>query len=375
MTAPLPETGLQLFSTVTNDGRLELSLKAVSVPTPADDEVVIRVEATPINPSDLGLLLGVADTSQLSVAGDVTSAPIPPQLLRMVSARQGTPMPVGNEGSGTVVAAGASNAAQALLGKVVSLAGGQMYAQYKRARARDCILLPDGVTAEEAASSFVNPLTTLGMIGTMRKEGYEAIVHTAAASNLGQMLVKLTQAEGIELVNVVRSPEQAALLHSIGAKHVVDSTSPDFVKTLTAAIKETGAFLAFDAIGGGRLANQILQAMEVAAIQRDPGFSVYGSTQKKQVYIYGGLNTAPTELTRGFGMAWSVGGWLLTPYLQNAGAQEGARMRQYVVDNIRGIFASKYTARISLHDVLKPETILAYNKRATGEKFLINPSL
>lgn len=370
----LPATGLQLFSTVTDDNRLTLELKPVPVPTPGDDEVVIRVEATPINPSDLGLLLGVADTSQLSVDGGVTSAPIPPRFERAVAARRGTPMPVGNEGAGTVVAAGGSAEAQALIGKTVSLAGGQMYAQYKKAKVRDCIVLPDGVSAAEGASSFVNPLTALGMVGTMRREGYEALVHTAAASNLGQMLVKLTAAEGVPLVNIVRSAEQAALLKSIGATHVVDSSSPDFVRDLTAAIKETGAFLAFDAIGGGRLASQILQAMEAAAVQRNPGFSVYGSTQRKQVYIYGGLDMAPTELTRGFGMAWGVGGWLLTPYLQAAGPQEAARMRHYVVENIRGIFASGYSAVISLHDVLKPEHILRYNQRATGTKYLIDPS-
>lgn len=374
MTTPCPESGLQLFSTVTDDDRLELSLKTVPVTPPGDDEVVIRIEATPINPSDLGLLLGAADTTQLSVEGDVTSAPIPPQLVRMVASRKGTPMPVGNEGAGTVIAAGASDAAQALLGRTVSLAGGQMYAQFRTAKARDCMVLPEGIRAEQGASSFVNPLTTLGMIGTMRNEGFTALVHTAAASNLGQMLVKLTQAEGIDLVAIVRSADQAALLRGIGAKHVVDSTAPDFLADLTAAIRETGAFLAFDAVGGGRLANQILQAMEAAAVQRAPGFSVYGSTQKKQVYIYGGLSTAPTELTRGFGMAWGVGGWLLTPYLQAAGPQEVARMRQYVTDHLHDIFASNYTASISLREVLQPAMIARYNKRATGEKFLIDPS-
>lgn len=367
-------TGLQLFSTVTEGGRLELSLRAVPVAALGDGDVLIRVEATPINPSDLGLLLGVADTSQLLVEGDVTSAPIPPRLLRMVAARSGKPMPVGNEGAGTVIAAGASAAAQALLGKTVSLAGGQMYAQFKIAKARDCMLLPDGMTAAEGASSFVNPLTTLGMIGTMRREGFTALIHTAAASNLGQMLVKLTQAEGIELVNIVRNADQAAMLRAIGATHVVDSTAPDFVANLTAAISATGAFLAFDAIGGGRLASQILQAMEAAAVARDPAFSVYGSTQKKQVYIYGGLDTAPTELTRGFGMSWNVGGWLLTPYLMSAGAEEVARIRQYVVDHLKDIFASHYTARITLQQVLQPDMIARFNKRATGEKYLIVPN-
>ncbi len=373
MTASRPETGLQLFSTVTDEGRIELSLRPVPVPQPGDDEVIIRVEASPINPSDLGLLLSVADATQLTTANGVTSAPIPPHLQRLVAARKGTPLPIGNEGAGTVIEAGAAPAAQALLGKTVSLAGGQMYAQYRRAKAQDCLELPAGVSAEAGASSFVNPMTTLGMIGTMRKEGFSGLVHTAAASNLGQMLVKLTQAEGIPLVNIVRSEAQAALLRGIGATHVVDSTADGFLAALSHAIEQTGAFLAFDAIGGGRLAGQILQAMETAA-GRDKPYNVYGTTQKKQVYIYGGLNTGPTELTRSFGFSWNVGGWLLTPYLQAAGGTEIARMRQFVRDHIRDIFASTYTARISLHDVLNPAMIAKFYQRATGEKYLITPA-
>lgn len=373
MTASRPETGLQLFSTVTDEGRIELSLRPVPVPQPGDDEVIIRVEASPINPSDLGLLLSVADATQLTTANGVTSAPIPLHLQRLVAARKGTPLPIGNEGAGTVIEAGAAPAAQALLGKTVSLAGGQMYAQYRRAKAQDCLELPAGVSAEAGASSFVNPMTTLGMIGTMRKEGFSGLVHTAAASNLGQMLVKLTQAEGIPLVNIVRSEAQAALLRGIGATHVVDSTADGFLAALSHAIEQTGAFLAFDAIGGGRLAGQILQAMETAA-GRDKPYNVYGTTQKKQVYIYGGLNTGPTELTRSFGFSWNVGGWLLTPYLQAAGGTEIARMRQFVRDHIRDIFASTYTARISLHDVLNPAMIAKFYQRATGEKYLITPA-
>lgn len=368
-----PETGKQLFSTVTDDGRLELSLKDVPVAAPGDDEVLVRIEAAPINPSDLGLLLGAADIAQLSSQGGVTSAPIPPQLVARMAQRRGLAMPVGNEGAGTVIAAGASDAAQALLGRTVGIVGGQTYAQYRIARVRDCIALPEGTPAEAGASCFVNPLTALGMVGTMRKEGFQALVHTAAASNLGQMLVKLTAAQGIGLVNIVRNAEQAALLRSIGATHVLDSTQPDFAERLTGAIAETGAFLAFDAIGGGRLANSILTAMEAAAIQRNPGFSVYGSTQRKQVYIYGGLDTGPTELTRGFGMAWGVGGWLLTPYLMAADPQEVGQMRQYVADHLGDIFASHYTARISLEEALKPDTIRRYAKRATGEKYLLTP--
>ncbi|MGC8531313.1 MAG: hypothetical protein ACP5M1_04670 [Acidiphilium sp.] len=373
MTHTLPETGLQIFSTVTEAGRIELSIRPVPVPQPADDEVIIRVEATPINPSDLGLLLSVADITQLTTEGGITSAPIPPHLQRLVAARRGTALPIGNEGAGTVVAAGASAAAQALLGKIVSLAGGQMYAQYRRAKAQDCLELPAGVSAEAGASSFVNPMTALGMIGTMRKQGFTGLVHTAAASNLGQMLVKLTQAEAIPLVNIVRSDAQAALLRGIGATHVIDSTAEDFPAALAQAIEQTGAYLAFDAIGGGRLAQHILQAMETAAGRGKP-YNVYGTTQNKQVYIYGSLNTGPTEIARSFGFSWNVGGWLLTPYLQAAGGAEIARMRQFIRDHLHDIFASHYTAHITLHDVLDPAIIAKFAQRATGAKYLINPT-
>ena len=373
MTASIPATSLQLFSTITDDHRVALSLRPVPVPQPGDDEVVIRIEATPINPSDLALLLSVGDITQLSSEDGVTSAPIPPHLHRMVAVRQGKSLPVGNEGAGTVIAAGKSPAAQSLLGKIVSVAGGAMYAQHKIVRAQDCLELPPGVSAEAGASSFVNPMTTLGMIGTMRKEGFTGLVHTAAASNLGQMLVKLTKEEGIPLVNIVRSAEQAALLRGIGAEHVVDSSADGFIASLTAAIAKTQAYLAFDAIGGGRLAGQILQAMEAAA-SADKPFSVYGTTQKKQVYIYGGLSTAPTELVRSFGMTWNVGGWLLTPYLHAAGGAEIARMRHFIGQHLQDIFASRYTAHISLHDVLNPTMISKFYQRATGAKYLINPA-
>lgn len=373
MTHTLPETGLQIFSTVTEAGRIELSIRPVPVLQPADDEVIIRVEATPINPSDLGLLLSVADITQLTTEGGITSAPIPPHLQRLVAARRGTALPIGNEGAGTVVAAGTSAPAQALLGKIVSLAGGQMYAQYRRAKAQDCLELPAGVSAEAGASSFVNPMTALGMIGTMRKQGFTGLVHTAAASNLGQMLVKLTQAEAIPLVNIVRSDAQAALLRGIGATHVIDSTAEDFPAALAQAIEQTGAYLAFDAIGGGRLAQHILQAMETAAGRGKP-YNVYGTTQNKQVYIYGSLNTGPTEIARSFGFSWNVGGWLLTPYLQEAGGAEIARMRQFIRDHLHDIFASHYTAHITLHDVLDPAIIAKFAQRATGAKYLINPT-
>ncbi len=373
MTQSLPADGRQLFSTVTEDGALELTLRPTPVVQPAGDEVLIRVEATPINPSDLAVMLAVADSNAFTSIGVGARAEIPESLQRHVAVRAGKPIPIGNEGAGTIVAAGNDPAAQALLGKIVAVAGGGCYAQYRIARARDCLVLPDGVTAEEGASSFVNPMTTLGMIGTMRHEGYKGIVHTAAASNLGQMLVKLTQSEGVPLVNIVRSEAQAALLRDLGATHVIDSSAPDFMTNLIEAIAETEAYLAFDAIGGGRLAGQILTAMETAAVRTNPANGPYGSTQMKQVYIYGGLSTAPTEINRGFGMKWGIGGWLLTPYLQLAGPEEIGRMRAKVAAELRTTFASRYTSRISLDEAVKPDIIAAYNRRATGEKYLILP--
>ena len=327
MTDTIPAEAKQLFSTATADGRLELSLRQVPVRAPGEDEVLVRVEASPINPSDLGVMLSVADPATFTSSDEGASAPIPEAMRRFTASRTGTQIPVGNEGAGVVVQAGSSLAAQALLGKTVALAGGGFHAQYRIARSHECLVLPDGVTAEEGASSFVNPLTALGMVGTMRLDGFAGLIHTAAASNLGQMLVKLCANEGVPLVNIVRSDEQVALLEGLGATHVCNLSAPGFMTDLIAAIADTGAYLAFDAIGGGRLAGQILTAMEAAAVQANPTMGPYGSTQAKQVYIYGGLSTAPTELTRGYGMSWSVGGWLLTYFLQRVGQAETARLQ------------------------------------------------
>lgn len=374
MTQGLPTHARQIFSTVTEGGALDLSIADVPVPTPAGDQVLLRVEATPINPSDLAVLLGGVEGAAFEAAGSGARASLSDALRRRLAPRAGKPMPIGNEGAGTIVAAGEDPAAQALLGKTVAAAGGGFYTQYRLLRARECLALPDGVSAEEGASSFVNPMTALGMVGTMRREGYQGLVHTAAASNLGQMLVKLTLSEGVPLVNIVRSEAQAALLRSLGATHVVDSSTPDFMAQLVEAIAATQAFLAFDAIGGGKLAGQILTAMEAAAVRTDPANGPYGSNTMKQVYIYGGLSMAPTEINRSFGMKWGVGGWLLTPYLQQAGAQEVAAMRAKVAAGIRTIFASAYTARITLDDMVKPAVIAAYDRRATGEKYLVRPN-
>lgn len=374
MTDPVPAQARQLFSTVTDDGMLDLSIRDVPVPTPTGDQVLIRIAATPINPSDLAVLLSAADPSAFEATDSGARGPIPDAARRFVAPRIGQSLPIGNEGAGVVVAAGDDPAAQALLGKTVAAAGGNFYAQYRLLRAHDCLVLPDGITAEEAASSFVNPLTALGMVGTMRREGYQGLVHTAAASNLGQMLVRLTLSEGVPLVCIVRNQSQADLLRGLGATHVVDSSAGDFMAQLIDAIAETQAFLAFDAIGGGKLAGQILTAMEQAALRTQPANGPYGSTQMKQVYIYGRLDTATTEISHNFGMKWGIGGWLLTPYLQSAGLGEIGRMRAKVAAEIRTTFASAYTARITLDEAVKPDVIAAYARRATGEKYLITPN-
>ncbi len=371
-------TGLQLRSTVKKAGLLELSLAEVPVPDPKPDEVVVRVEASAINPSDLGLLFGGADMSTAKASGaadrPVVTASIGPEMMRAAAARVDQPMPVGNEGAGVVVSAGSSPAAQALLGKTVAILGGAMYAQYRAIKALNCLVLPEGTTPAEGASCFVNPLTAIGMVETMRREGHKAVVHTAAASNLGQMLVKLCNSEGIGLVNVVRKPEQVALLNSIGARHVCNMSAPAFMDDLTSALVETGATLAFDAIGGGKQAGQILTCMERAASKQATEYSRYGSTTHKQVYIYGGLDRGPTEFNRAFGMAWGIGGWLLTSFLQKVGPEAAQKLRERVAREIKTTFASKYTKEVSLAEALKPEEIAVYGKQTTGEKYLINPN-
>jgi NADPH:quinone reductase-like Zn-dependent oxidoreductase len=369
------ETGLQLRSLIKASGALELLLARIAIPEPAADEVVVRVEASPINPSDLGLLLGAADlaSAKSSGAGDgvLVTATVPQAAMKAMAGRRDESMPVGNEGAGTVVKAGAS--AQALVGKTVAMIGGAMYAQYRCLKAADCLVLPAGTTAAEGASSFVNPLTALGMVETMRREGHKALVHTAAASNLGQMLNRLCLKDGIDLVNIVRNGQQVEILRAIGATHVCDSAAPSFIEDLTRALVETGATLAFDAIGGGKLAGQILTGMEVAANRSAKVYSRSGSTVHKQVYIYGGLDMRPTELNRSFGMAWGIGGWLVFPFLQKIGPAEAQRLRERVAAELKTTFSSHYTQVVSLQEALQLETIAAYAKRATGEKYLIAP--
>ena len=373
----IPATMRQLQSLVTTTGELHLSLGTVDTPRPSERDVLVRVEAAPVNPSDLGLMLAMADVSQAVQGGSeeepTVTAPVPPAVMGALKARLGQAMPVGNEGAGLVVAAGASPEAQALLGRTVGFAGGATYGEYCLASPRMCLALPEGATAADGASSFVNPLTALGMVETMRREGHTALVHTAAASNLGQMLNRICLADGVPLVNIVRRPQQAALLREQGAVHVCDSSAPTFDTDLVAALRETGATLAFDAVGGGQLASQILNAMEAAIVTPDAPYSRYGSDVHKQVYVYGALDPRPIELRRRFGFAWGVGGWLLTPFLARTGPDDLERMRRRVADELTTTFASHYTDEVSLREALHVETLQRCARQATGEKFLLRP--
>lgn len=372
-------TGLQLRSLVKSSGELEVSLASVETPAPKVDEVIVRVQASPLNPSDIGLLFGAADVSTASLSGSgansVMTMTIPGAYMKAMAGRMDQSMPVGNEGAGLVVAAGASPAAQALLGKTVSILAGAMYAQYRSVKADSCLVLPSDASAADGASCYVNPLTALGFVETMRHEGHTAIVHTAAASNLGQMLNKICQKDGIQLVNIVRSAAQVKLLKDLGATYICDMTLPTFMEDLTAALVATGATLAFDATGGGKLAGQILTCMEAALNKTAKEYSRYGSVTHKQVYLYGGLDTSPTTFNRSFGMAWGVGGWLVFPYLQKLGSAKLVELKARVAAELKTTFASHYAEEISLVQALSLEAIAVYGQRLTGTKYLINPSL
>lgn len=374
----LPQTNLTMLTLVKPEGQLEVSLERRPMPEPKPHEVVVKLLAAPINPSDLGLLFGGADMSTARASErdglPVLTADVPPAGMRAMAGRVGEAMAIGNEGCGTVVAAGASAEAQALLGKTVAVLGGEMYAEYRCLPVQMAMPLPDGTDPKDGASCFVNPLTSLAFTETMRMEGHSAIVHTAAASNLGQMLVKICAKDGIPLVNIVRSDAQVALLRGIGAQYVVNSSADDFMDRLIDAIAETGATIGFDATGGGKLAGQILTAMEAAAVRRMTTYSRYGSDTFKQVYIYGALDLSPTTFSaRSFGLTWALGGFLLTPFMAKAGAEVVGRMRQRVVDELTTTFKSHYSHEISLTEALDVETAQAYNAKRTGEKYLIRP--
>jgi len=373
----MTNTNIQLTSTINEDNKLTLALETIEMPKPGADEVVIRIEAAPLNPSDLGVLFSAADMTTATQSGTeespVITADVPAQFMPSLKTRVGKATAVGNEGAGTVVAAGSSPAAQALMGKTVAVIGGGTYRKYLCANVQSCLELKEGTTAKEGASSFVNPLTALAMVETMRAEGHKAIIHAAAASNLGQMLNRICIADGIDLINIVRKEEQETLLRDMGAKYVVNSSSESFIADLTAAIIETGATIAFDPIGGGELTSDILNCMEVAAARNMKEHSLYGSDTFKQVYIYGALNRGPITLNRNFGFAWAVNGFLLFNALGKLGTKTVMTMRKRVADEITTTFASKYTHEVSLAEVLKLESIAGYSKQATGEKYLIKP--
>jgi NADPH2:quinone reductase len=376
MTQTIP-TGLQLRSLIKSTGELELSLVSIPTPAPGPNEVLVRVDAAPLNPSDLGLLFGAADMTAAVQRGTkdqpLITAEVPEAAMQSMAGRVDQSMPVGNEGAGLVIGAGSSAAAQALLGKTVAVLGGAMYSQFRCVHVEQCLPLPPGASAADGASSFVNPMTALAMVETMRAEGHTALVHTAAASNLGVMLNRICLKDGIALVNIVRSKAQSDALRALGAVHVCDSSSPSFIQDLNRALTATGATLAFDAIGGGRLAGQILSGMEAVLTAKSKEYSRYGSATHKQVYIYGGLGSGPIQIERNLGMAWGVAGWLVFPYLQKLDPAVTRRLKQRVADELKTTFESHYAGELSLTEALRLENISLYGKRTTGQKYLINP--
>ncbi|MCK0100130.1 zinc-binding dehydrogenase [Qipengyuania sp. S6317L1] len=365
-------TGKQLFTTLSSDGKLTLEISEESFPEPKDNQVLVKMEAAPINPSDLAILTSAADFENAEYSAGKVVATMPEPFHSGQKARHDQRLPAGNEGAGTVVATGDSDMAKALMGKRVACVPGNAFSQYAIADAMMCLPLGDH-SCEEGASSFVNPMTALGFAENAKMDRHNAIVHTAAASNLGQMLVKICAEDGLELVNIVRKAEHVEMLKGLGAKHVVNSSDDDFMAQLRSAIDATDAFYGFDPIGGGQATDTVFKAMEQVAVKKMTEYSRYGSNQEKRMFIYGRLDTSPTVLTPSYGFGWTLSGWLLTPFLQKAGMETVGRMRKRVLDNLTTTFASNYKAKVNLEEMLTKDAILDYRQMKTGEKYLVTP--
>lgn len=364
--------GKQIFTTLESDGTLTVEVAEATFPEPHGAQVLVRMEAAPINPSDLALLFSAADLQNAHYSPGKIVAKMPEPFLSGSKGRHGQRLPVGNEGAGTVVAAGENPAAQALVGQRVACVPGNAFSQYVIAEAGMCLPLGD-ISSEDGASAFVNPMTALGFVETAKMEGHKAILHFAAASNLGQMLNRICLEDGIALVNVVRKQEQVDLLKSLGATHVVNASDDDFMAQLRSAIDETGAYLGFDPIGGGTSVDFAFKAMEQVAVGKMKEFSRYGSDQAKKMYIYGRLDVGPTILTPSYGFGFTLSGWLLFPFLQKAGMETMARMRKRVLDNMTTTFASHYKQRVTLEQMLEKDAAVDYRAMRTGEKYLVTP--
>ncbi len=365
-------TGKQIFTTLSAEGKLTVEIAETTFPDPRPSQVLVKMEAAPINPSDLALLFSAADLENAEFSDGRIVAEMPEPFLSGAKGRHGQRLPVGNEGAGTVVAAGSSDAAQALMGQRVACVPGSAFSEYALAEAAMCLPLGDH-SAADGASAFVNPMTALGFAETARMEGQKAIIHSAAASNLGQMLNRICQEDGLALVNIVRKQEQADLLKGLGAEHVVNSSDDDFISQLRNAIDATDAYFGFDPIGGGRMVDSCFKAMEQVAAAKMKEFSRYGSDQPKKMYIYGRLDLGPTILTPAYGFGWTLSGWLLTPFLQKAGMETVGRMRKRVLDNLTTTFASSYKRKVTLEEMLTKEAALDYRQMKTGEKYLVTP--
>ena len=369
--------GLELRSTIAADGCLCISFAETAIGDPAADEVVVQVEATPINPSDLLLLLGPVDPDTIvSAIYDglpELRAKVLPAALPSVRSRIGKSLVPGNEGAGLVVAAGAN--ALDFVGKRVGMRGGGMYTEFRKLPVRDCMVLPDDATSADGASMFINPLTALCFLETMRMEQHHALIHFAAASSLGQMLNRLCIVDGIPLINIVRNADHAAILAADGATSILDSSNPAFEAQLTEEVAKSGATLCFDAIGGGRQASVALAAMEAAAARNSTEYDRYGTDIFKQIYVYGLLDRTPTVLDHWVGFAWSVGGWLLGHRLRQIGPERAAALQQRVVAELKTSFRTSYTRTLTLRETLSADVARAYHRKATGEKYLITPHI